>query len=514
MIQIFPYSKVCLAGFRAFASALLTILALSSCQTQEPEADVSRAYPVTFDLSAFVEGIAVDSIQIEIAINDGLPQALTVNLVSGESESEVLAKPGDAFQLRFSLYSGGIRIGQGVIRGLMAADIHQVLEPVFDPAAIAQIKQSLSEGLYLPADLPDRYGLAIAGSPLYLRLDSAESIRFKWTVSPEGEIPSTGEGTVFIWTPSPASVGKAVPVKVEAWKGSIRAQERNWSIRVIRQLPVGRLSGYTTRNDTSALSGSLTRFTYSPGLMVRQTFGSLDPARDASPVEIDSVQTDASDRPLLVRTRLGGGATVDSAFSWSAAGRLLSLTVREASTVSVDSFSWDKDDLRGVRRFVRDTLVEWLVHRRDKDQGSDTLFTRGPEGKLEMSRVFRLRYQGDSLAEKTWYVLRNSWVAYRRETFTYTGIGSLLRYRRFRESERSEPDVSALWFYDETGKLLRQLERDDVDGRISFAQDYTWDRSLAKRSALATPSVARADRGIAEALSTLKLFNKELSNAP
>lgn len=513
MIPFFPCSNEHLSGIRAFVSALLTILALSGCQSQEPDGGASVTFPVTFDLSAIVEGISIDSIQIEIAINEGAPQALYVDLKSGVSESRVFAKPGDAFQLRFSLYSGGIRIGQGLIRGVMAANIQQVLEPVFDSAAIAEIRQSLSENQFLPADLPDRFALAIAGTPLYLRLDSTENILFKWTISPEGEDPRTGEGAVFIWTPSLASVSNAVPVKVEAWKGSVRAEARNWSIRVIRQAPDGRLSGYTTRNDTSAQSGSLTRFSYSPGLIVRQTFGSLDPARDALPVEIDSVQTDASERPLLVRSRLGGGVTGDSAFSWSPAGRLLSLTVREGATVSVDSFSWDGSGLREVRRFVRDTLVEWLVHRREKDQGSDTLFTRRSEGMMEISRVFRLRYQGDSLAEKTWYLLRNSWVAYRRETFTYTGIGSPLRYRRYRESERSEPEVSALWFYDEAGRLLRQLERDDIDGRISFAQDYAWERSLAKRSATAIPSGSPAGWGVAEALATLRLYHKERSHA-
>lgn len=192
---------------------------------------------------------------------------------------------------------------------------------------------------------------------------------------------------------------------------------------------------------------------------LRLTYGSLDPAGDAVPVAVDSVRTDNFDRPSLIRSILGTGESVDSAFSWSTGGHLIRLGVRQGSSVLVDSFFWDGNELNETRRYVNDSLTERLIHNRDADSGSDTLLARGAGGKWELARMFRLRYQGETLVERTWYLLRNGWQKYRREVYTVTGLGAPLRYQRFREGETSEPAPVFEWLDPRVREAMSTLNR-------------------------------------------------------
>jgi hypothetical protein len=497
-------------------SVISLCLLLAGCQTAEPEApEPSRRFPVTFELASVVDGIRVDSISIEITINDGAPQTLKVDLVTGASDNLVGAKPGDAFRLRFSLFSGGIRIGQGILSGTLAADSKEILVPAYDEAAIAQVKSRFVEGQLLPADLAERFSHAVAGVPFSFRVDSVPGVLIKWSIAPGNGAPAVGSGHAFAWTPTADLAGEAVTVKVEAWKGGASVDARNWTLHVFAKAPQGRLSSFTTRSDTSARIGTLTRLSYSSGLVLRLTFASLDPARDAVPVAVDSVRTDNFDRPSLVRSTLATGESVDSAFSWSSEGHLIRLGIRQGSSVLVDSFAWVGNELKETRRYVNDSLTERLIHSRDADSGSDTLLTRGADGKWELARIFRLRYQGETLIEKTWYLLRNGWQKYRREVYTVTGLGAPLRYQRFREGESSEPEASERYFYDEAGLLVRRLGRDDQTGEIELSQDYAWQAPPAKRSAalpfLSAPAPVFdwLDPRVREAMTTLNRFEEK-----
>ncbi|MEO7423777.1 MAG: hypothetical protein ABI036_01240 [Fibrobacteria bacterium] len=499
-----------LSRMLAMAALCLPAASMWGCQTTESDPPpASHQYPITFDLTSVVEGLSVDSIVVEMAIAGGQPQVLKVDLKTGEAVSQVAAKPGDAFQLRFTLYAGGVRIGKGVLTGVLAPDDHQVLEPVFDSLAIAQVKQRLADGQRLPADLSERYGLAIASVPMIMRLDSASGVRFVWTVSPEGNPAATGEGREFSWTPTAGQAGKSASVRVEAWEGDVLAQARDWLIHVIGTAPQGRLLRYTTRSDTSARIGTLTRLSYSPGLTLRQTYGDLDPARDALPVALDSLQTDNLGRPLLIRTSLSSGEAFDSAFSWSPDGHMSSLRVRQGASVLVDSFTWIGGELRQTRHFLNDSLVERLVHSRAGDSGSDTLFVPGGDSKWEMARLFRLRYQGENLVEKSWYLLRNGWTVYRRETFAFTGLGMPLRRQTYSEGEISEAETSERWFYDGAGALVRRLGRDDRTGLSEFSLDFVWETPLAKRTAGIIPAHPPINDDAGEALAVFKRVREE-----
>jgi hypothetical protein len=499
-----------LSRILALTALALPALSIWGCQTAESDPEpASHQYPITFDLASVVEGLSVDSIVVEITIAGGEPQVLRVDMKTGEAVSQVAAKPGDVFQLRFTLYAGGTRIGKGVVTGVLAPNDHQVLEPVFDSLAIAQVKQRLADGQHLPADLSARYAQAIAAVPLIMRLDSAAGVRFVWSVGPAGAAAATGEGRTFSWTPDVGLVGKSVPVKVEAWEGAALVQARNWLIYVLGKAPQGRLLRYTTRSDTAAQIGTLTRLSYSAGLILRQTFSALDPARDALPVAVDSVQVDNFGRPLLIRTAWSGGEGFDSAFSWSQDGYLLSLRVRQGASVLVDSFAWSGGELRQARHFLNDSLVERLVHTRFSDSGFDTLFVPGAGGKWELARLFRLRYQGENLVEKTWFLLRNGWTAYRRETFAFTGLGTPLRRQSYSEGEFSEPETSERWYYDGAGALLRRLGSDDRTGIPEFSLDYAWETALSKSAAALSPNPPRTNGEASDALAAMKRFREE-----
>ncbi len=495
--------------------AAILVAAFSACApSTETPLEPDHKYPVTFDLASVVSGIPTDSMSVTIRINDGEPQIIVVNFKTGESTTRIAAKPGDTFQLHYEIFSGGVRIGSGLLRGDLKADLAQTLEPSYDSAAIAQVKRSLTEAQLLPANLFDRYALAIVDIPLSLRLDSVSGVRYTWALTPQGSATVTSEGQVFSWTPSSDLIGKSIPVKVEAWRGATRAEVRNGNILVLAKAPDGRLLRLTTRSDTSARKGTLTRLSHSDGLTLRQTFADLDPARDAIPIAVDSVQLDNFNRPLLIRSALSSGETMDSAFTWSSSGHLLSLKVRQGPSILADSFTWVENAVRETRHFQNDSLIERLVHHRDQDSGSDTLFTLADNGKWEITRLFKVRYVGDKIVEKTWYLLRNGWQANRRETFVYTGLGALLRYQRYREGEKSEPENSEWWTFSDAGLPTRRMGRDDKTGEIELVQDFTWESTLAKRSMSGSVSAPTgrtipSHASVGNALSTLAQFHRD-----
>jgi hypothetical protein len=501
------------------AIMVFVIAFLSACAPPtEAPAEVKHTYPVTFDLATVIKDIPTDSIRILISINDGPPQELSVDFKTGETISSIAAKPGDKFLLRYDLYSGGIRIGQGVLTGTLVKDDVQKLEPTYDSVAIAQIIQRLAEGQLLPANLPERFATAIATVPLNLQLDSTVGVRFSWEVSPEGSSAVTGNGLTFSWTPGTDLIGKRVPIKVEAWKGDTRTEVRNWTVLVIAKASQGRLLSYTTRTDTTLADtiGTLTQLHYSTGLTVRETIGRLHPDTSAAFVAIDSIQLDNFNRPLLIRHRLSTGETSDSAFSWATEGQLLSLRVRQGSSILIDSFTWTAGSLVETRHFINDSLVERLTHQRDKGVGADTLLTIGNTGKWEVTRIFSLRYQGDNIVEKTWLLLRNGWQATRRETYVYTGLGSLLRYQRYREGQISELEQTEVWSYDSYGQALRRLIRDEKLSKTEMVQDFTWGLVLAKQAATSRMNALGANSDLSqiqgmvrEALYTLSQYRLE-----
>lgn len=462
---------------------------LAGCTEGEDEnPSPQRTYPVTFDLSDIIGDVPVDSFDIEIKIGDGDFTRLNYNLVTGEAVTPVKAKPGDAFLLRFVLYSGGIRVGQGTLKGDMQAQSETELEPAYDSTAIAEVKQRLVEGLLLPVHLSERYGLALAGRPVYFTVDSTGNHDFVWTLTPEGESAQIDTTHRLTWIPSASLAGKSVAVKVEAFLKSTgnRIESRNWSLRVLALSGKGRLLRFTTRNDTAATHGTLTRLSHGDSITLRQTFSSLNPTRDEAPVQVDSVLLDNYKRPLLIRTTRLNGETLDSSFSWSTDSQLIALRVRQGSSIQVDSFTYSAGRLKETRHFLNDSLVERMVHHRDGESGTDTVFTVGEDGKWEINWVFRNRFQGEHTIEKTWLLMRNGLQSFRRETFLHTGLGSLLRYRRYKEGETSTLEYSETWTYDAHGQVLRRLGRDEVLGQNEIVQDFTWEALLAKAGHHAT----------------------------
>jgi hypothetical protein len=475
------FGIICRTTLFVFVSVVTWFLfGCNATETEQP-APV-HSYPVTFDLTDIIGDIDVDSFDIEIKIGDGEFTRLKYNTTTGEAVTPVKAKPGDPFLLRFVLYSNGVRIGQGSLKGEMKEQSQTLLEPAYDSTAIAQVKRNLAEGLLLPANLPERFGLAVVGQALVMAVDSNQGFDFIWTLTPEiGEVFLDTHHQVR-FTPETALSGKSVAVRVEAFpkSGGARKELRTWSIKVMPEASQGRLLRITTRNDTNATHGTLTRLSHDDSLTLREIFGSLNPTRDEMPVQVDSVQLDLHGRPLLIRTSRTGGETIDSSFTWSREGHLIALRVRQGSSVLTDTFVYEGNRLKETRHKLNESLIERMVHHRDGLEGTDTVFTLGIDGKWEVSWVFRLRFQGDHLTEKTWMILRNGLQAYRRETFLQTGLGSLLRYRRYREGETSLLEYSETWTYDAAGQVLRRIGRDEVLGQSEVVQDFTWETSLIK----------------------------------
>ena len=459
--------------------------------------DSQDPFAVKFAVASVPRGLPLDSIEITITVGDtGKPHLLSVDAVHGVSQGTVQAFPGQAYTLSFRFFSGGYEIGAGDAKGTFSKDMVVALNPDWNASKVDQAYAAVHSGKYLPTYLDSAYGLAMAGRPLNLRLDSAADKSYRWWIRLGDSVIAEGSGTLVDWTPADSLVGRALSVKIEVLSGTTVVDERKWDLRVLAARRADRLLGIAIRNDTASDQGSLTWFRYTAS---GERDSSLDfdttvfiaGRKPVSTVAYGYLTVSGRSYPKSAsRAFPGGEAGVDTAFAYDADGRLTAVSVALKSGTTVDSLFYGANGSVETRSYAQGTLTRVVRHSSTSaHQTIDSAFSFSPPdtGRVLTRLVLSIWQDTLLLSTRTW-VSRGGLTPSASDRYVYNGLGALAFRFVYTEGQAPELSKSEAYQYDSLGRLAKAVFRDETTGDIERVEAYVYGTGPAAAKIAVAPS--------------------------
>lgn len=465
-------------------AAALASLVLAGCGPGAAD-PCGAGFSVRFAVTSVKEGLPLDSLFLRISLGGGDPQEFQVDIKTGRSSAAIRARQGEPYTLAFALFSAGRRIGGGEESGRLGCDLDVELNPLWDDTAVAVVKKDLEKGSLLPSRLTDLYDQAVAGEVFALPLDSLDSLCYRWYLKRGDSTVMEGEGRRVRFTMPGSLAGETVALRLHALSlpDSVIREERRWAVRVLAARPADRLERVLVRTDSSAALGSSLAYRYDAGRLVRiEGFDALSPAAADRPAWAETLHYEAG-RLARAAVRLPDGSLIDSLFAYGKDGLPAAVTVRNGRDTVTDSLFHASGRLSGSRRYANGRLQESAVYAwTGPSSRSDSVWTPGDKG-LELTRVIRNRYEGDSLAERTVLAGRGILAPYKREVLLYNGFGARVLREVYAEGAAPLLESSERSRYDGAGRLASLAVRDEVAGESLLHLAYLYAAAPAAKSA-------------------------------
>jgi hypothetical protein len=484
-----PRSKL-LRFLRAGSLAGLGAL-LAACGGDKVTGGCGDRFALRFALTSVKEGLPLDSLAVNIAIEGGDPQAFKVNLKTGVSSANLTAEQGQKYSLGFELFSGGRMIGRGESQGRLGCDLDVQLNPVWDDSAARQVKADFGKGELLPSRLAIYYSQALPGTVFELPLDSLPAARYRWYVKLADSNIIEGEGPAVRFPIADSLAGKSLTLRLQAVSGNTVKEERIWVITVLAAPPRDRLSRMIVRADTSSKDGISFAYKYGEGKLIAiESYDEAVPLSGSSPAGVESLYYDEQGRLSGAHAARPDGSVADSAFGYDGDGRLVFVQAKDSLGTVGDSLYYEGGKLTGSRRFVDGKARESArVSRPSAETRLDSVFLETADGPV-LARVVAGVYRGDSLTERRASVVRGERLeAYTRETIAYNGLGGRAWREVWLEGQSPSLDETDGYAYDSKGRLSSIRVLDGQTGLLLQAVDFEYASAVAAKS-----SSAFADR--------------------
>ena len=501
-----PYTRNPIARFAAGTALAI----LCGCGGKQVAGGCGDGFAVRFAIGSVKEGLPLDSLALDIAVDGGEPQKFNVNLKTGVSTAAITAAQGQAYALRFELFSSSRKIGKGESQGKLTCDLDVALNPVWDDDAARQVKADLGSGKLLPPKLSLYYTQALPGTIFTLPLDTLSGARYRWYVKLNDSNLIEDEGQTVRFPIAESLAGKSLTLRLQVVTGNTIKEEIIWVIAVLAAPSQDRIARMIVRADTASKDGISFTYKYAAGrLAAVESYEATVPLGGVAPAGVESLYYDGKGRLERTRTARTDGGITDSSLTYDSLGRIVSLKVEDSLGSVVDSLSYEGGKLYSSRRFVAGKPVETVKYRwTGADTRIDSLFHEGTGG-LSLARVATLRFRVDSLIERRVAVARGALLEpYTRETIAYNGLGSRAWRELWLEGQSASLEQTDGYAYDPKGRLLSIRSRDIQTGLLLQALDFEYAAPAAK-------AVAKTAAGGAEAiLADLRFMHSEWERGP
>lgn len=472
-------------------TAMLAIGALLITACTSDEGGDEEAFSVNFSLASVPGNLTLDSLEVQIALGDtGSPQNLTIDLKTGTSKAQVMAFPGQKYQLSYRLYASGFDIGQGEAEGVLAKDMNIELSPTWNQSRIAAAQAARESGKLLPVWLESAFDKALAGKPIEIRVDSAAGHVYTWYIRIGDGTVASGQGTRISYTPPDSLGGASLNVKVVVKVGDKVIEERDWDVKILALLPADRLQAVITKADTTSAFGTYTRYKYNaegkPDSILFYDTTAFVPGRNpvgSLAITYTQAHNPSGDPSKVVRTAVNE-TEIDSMFSYDSKGRLVVLTVTVKSGTTVDSLSYPSETVTVVKSHAQGKVTRVVKHVRESSAAEvDSIWSPGDSG-LVLTGLIRYGLEGGKVVTKM--VSRRfgtALVPFESEWTVFNALGSPAFRNYYEEGFSLLLDKTESFTYNANGQLDRILYRDEVTGEVERAEWHLYQVPSPKAAA-------------------------------